>query len=163
MAYNANLDAYDWVNDDAEMAAAAANGLLIFGLSTASTGTTYGIFGLTSSASGFGVYSQGDFGGTGAKYFGPWWVSLRPNYVTKGSGRSRSLQISARRYFGGEPSYYDADDVIQVANEFHRTVIANDADPVQVLFRNVDAAVLDEMAPSLAVAVGLGTRRPGDA
>ena len=38
--------------------------------------------------------------GTVAKYYGNWWISLRPNYVIKDPGNSTSASISARRYLG---------------------------------------------------------------
>jgi len=42
---------------------------------------------------------------------------------------------------------------VEIANPFNRVQLA----------RSLDVAALEAMAPSLAVAVGLGTRRPGDA
>jgi len=38
--------------------------------------------------------------GTVAKYYGNWWISLRPNWVIKDPDNSASASITVRRYFG---------------------------------------------------------------
>ncbi len=43
--------------------------------------------------------------GTLAKYVGNYWISLRPNYVSKDDGHSFSNGLSVRRYFGGRYEY----------------------------------------------------------
>ncbi len=43
--------------------------------------------------------------GTLAKYVGNYWISWRPNYVSKDDGSSYSNGLSVRRYFGGRYEY----------------------------------------------------------
>lgn len=42
---------------------------------------------------------------TGARYVGPYWISLRPSYIDKSSGRAVSAGLSVRRYFDGRHEY----------------------------------------------------------
>ncbi|BCW96597.1 MAG: hypothetical protein WHS44_02280 [Fimbriimonadales bacterium] len=41
----------------------------VYGFATATSGTTYGVFGLTNSSNGYGVYSSGNFAASGNKSF----------------------------------------------------------------------------------------------
>ena len=97
MAYMANLNSYDWNNDDAEMALAAANGLLVSNHSYGMiTGWAFGDFG------GFGTnewYWFGEQVDTKDRSFGRYalqssrWDSiarLAPNYlIVKSAGNDR--------------------------------------------------------------------------
>jgi len=69
---------------------------------------------------------------------------LRAIYVTGGGARIPGLvdKLAAK-----------LEVPVEVANPFNRVHLS----------RSLDVAALEAMAPSLAVAVGLGTRRPGDA
>jgi type IV pilus assembly protein PilM len=69
---------------------------------------------------------------------------LRAIYITGGGARIPGLlsKLAAK-----------LDVPVEIANPFARVHLG----------RGVDAVALEAMAPSLAVAVGLGTRRPGDA
>src|SRR5690606_23319389 len=69
---------------------------------------------------------------------------LRGIYVTGGGARIPGLVDKLAEQL---------DVPVEIANPFNRVQLS----------RNLDVTALEMMAPSLAVAVGLGTRRPGDA
>ena len=47
------------------------------------------------------------FTGTIAKYFGRYWIQIRPQYVTKNDGHSFSGRIRIRRFFNGRYEYVE--------------------------------------------------------
>lgn len=103
MAYQANLHAYDWDNDEAEMALAAANGLLVsnhsYGLIT---GWAFGDFAGTGTSEWYWFGSQAD---TEDRAYGRYsqqsnrWDSiaqLAPNYlIVKAAGNDRGMGPAA--------------------------------------------------------------------
>jgi len=91
-----------------------AGATAVYGLASASSGVNYGVYGETNSTSGFGVFSAGDFGGTGAKFF----IQPHPTDATKEIRFVCLEGNEAGTYFRGSAELVDGIAVIDVPEEF---------------------------------------------
>jgi hypothetical protein len=99
----------------------------VLGSAAAASGVNSGVYGLTNSPAGYGVYSQGNYGGTGAKYFiqpHPYDPSKEIRFVCLEGNESGT-------YFRGSTQLVDGRAHIHVPEEF-RLVSETEGLTVQV-------------------------------
>lgn len=92
----------------------ASGGAGVFGWAPSVFSNSTGVLGETGSANGFGVFSEGDFGGTGAKYF----VHPHPHDPSK---EIRFISLEGNEsgtYFRGSAQLANGRAVIDVPEEF---------------------------------------------
>jgi len=126
----------------------STGGTGVYGTATDRSGVTHGVIGKTASPVGFGVFSFGDYGGTGAKNFiqpHPYDPSKEIRFVCLEGNESGT-------YFRGSTQLVDGRAVIDVPEEF-RLVSELDGLTVQVAamgpnagswveFKNIDKIVV---------------------
>ena len=108
----------------------------VLGSAAASSGVNSGVYGLTNSSSGYGVFSQGNYGGTGAKYFiqpHPYDPSKEIRFVCLEGNESGT-------YFRGSTQLVDGRAVIDVPEEF-RLVSELEGLTVQVTAKGPNAGL----------------------
>jgi hypothetical protein len=124
------------------------NGAGVFG---EAGGTGYGVWGYTSSASAYGVFSTGDFGGTGSKYF------IQP-HPTDPSKEVRFVCLEGNEsgtYFRGSAELENGRAVIEVPEEF-RLVTEEEGVTVQVTPRGLIRFAIEEANLEQIVVIGDG-------
>jgi hypothetical protein len=92
----------------------STSGRAIYGRMEASSGSGQGVRGWTASSAGYGIYSSGNFGGTGAKYFiqpHPLDASKQINFVCLEGNESGT-------YFRGTGHVLNGTAVIEVPEDF---------------------------------------------
>jgi len=114
----------------------SSNGRGVFGFATATSGTNYGVLGTTFSPNGYGVYSNGDYGGNGAKFFvqpHPYDPSKEIRFVCLEGNESGT-------YFRGSTHLENGRAYIDVPEEF-RLVSEHDGLTVQLTAMGPDAGL----------------------
>ncbi len=114
----------------------STNGRGVFGWANEASGANQGVYGQTDSPSGYGVYSNGDYGGSGAKFFiqpHPYDPSKEIRFVCLEGNESGT-------YFRGSTQLVDGRAVIDVPEEF-RLVTEADGLTVQVTAKGPNAGL----------------------
>jgi len=119
----------------------SSSGRGVLGWSTGSASNNVGVYGITGSSSGYGVFSSGDFGGSGAKFF------IQPHPEDAGK-QIRFVCLEGNEsgtYFRGSSRLVGGRVYIDVPEEF-RMVSEPDQLTVQVTARGPDAGLWVEQS-----------------
>jgi len=114
----------------------STSGRAVKGFATGFSGVNYGVLGQTNSSDGFGVFSDGDFGGNGAKFFvqpNPDDPSKEIRFVSLGGNESGT-------YFRGSARLSNGRAIIDVPEEF-RLVSETERLTVQVTAMGANAGL----------------------